>query len=133
MLRFNPTTPIKFYVKESTYIPGQGASTTWALITTNGNSVFYCSWQGTFGDRQTAAQAIGVNESATIRTFYNPTIYEKLRSAQVVIIKNADSTAIVDGVPDKNNPNTYILWGGVDNVSQENQYLEFKVRRYEGK
>jgi hypothetical protein len=50
---------------------------------------------------------------------------------QVVIIKNADSTAIVDDVPDKNNPNVYELWGGVDNVKEENQYMEFRVRRYE--
>jgi len=133
MLRFNPTTPVQFYVKTSTYVAGKGNEITWTLITTNGNSVFYCSWQSTFGDRQTAAQAIGVSESATVRTFYNPTIYEKLQSSQVVIIKNADSTAIVNGVPNKNNPNTYQLWGGVDNVSQENQFLEFPVRRYEDK
>jgi len=49
-----------------------------------------------------------------------------------VIVKNADSTAIVGGVPDKNNPNVYELWGGVDNVKEERQFMEFKVRRYEG-
>jgi hypothetical protein len=76
--------------------------------------------------------SLGVNDSATIRTFYNPAVYGKLRTEQVVVIKNADATAIVDGIPDKNNANVYELWGGVDNVREENRFLEFRVRRYEG-
>ncbi len=133
MLRFNPNTPIQFYCKESIYIAGEGNTVAWTPIATAGNGVFYCSWQGSFGERQTAAQAMGVRDSATVRTFYNPTVYEKLRTVQVIIIKNADGTAIVEGMPNKNNPNVYELWGGVDNVSEENQFIEFQVRRYEGK
>ncbi len=133
MLRFNPNTSIQFYEKTSAYVVGEGNTIAWTPIATDGNGVFYCRWQGSFGDRQTAAQAMGVSESATVRTFYNPTICEKLRTVQVIIIKNADSTAIVEGVPNKNNPNVYELWGGVDNVSEENQFMEFQVRRYEGK
>ena len=143
MLRFNPTTPVKFYAKDSAYVSGQGASNTWVLIesitkaateTTLAEkvSVFYCEWKGTFGDRAISAQALGVKDSATIRTFYNPTVYEKLKRVQVVVIKNADTTAIIGGIPDKNNPNVYELWGGVDNVLEENQCMEFRVRRYEG-
>ncbi|MDK9712315.1 hypothetical protein [Acidaminobacter sp.] len=79
-----------------------------------------------------SAQALGVNDSASIRMTYNPEVYNKLRTTRVVVIKNADATAIVAGVPDKNNPNVYELWGGVDNVKEANQFLEFKVRRYEG-
>jgi hypothetical protein len=63
---------------------------------------------------------------------YTPNLYGKLRTEQVVVIKNADSTAIKDGVPDKNNANVYELWGGVDNVLEKNQFMEFRVRRYEG-
>jgi len=127
-MKFNPTTPILFYAKESAYVPGQGNTVSWV----NKGSLF-CEWRGAFGDRATAAQALGVNDSATIRTFYHPTIYAALKSSQTVVIKNGDTTAIVSGVPDKNNPNCYELWGSVDNVAEENQYMEFKVRRYEGK
>ena len=131
-LRFNPTTPIQFYAKESKYEPGQGMIETWNLIKSGEYNTFYCDWQGTYGDRAISAEALGVRDSATIRIFYNPIIYEKLRTVRVVVIKNADSTAIVDGEPDKNNPNVYELWGGVDNVREENQFMEFRVRRYEG-
>lgn len=131
-MKFNPTTPVNFYAKDTNYISGQGQSAAWSLISSGTYSTFYCEWQGSFGDRAMSAQALGINDSATVRTFYNPTVYAKLRTTQVVVIKNADATAIVNGVPDKNNPNVYELWGGVDNVKEENQYMEFRVRRYEG-
>ena len=130
MLKFNPTVPLLFYFKSSTYVPGTGQTVTWTKIITNAQ---YAEWIGGYGDRAVAAQAIGVSDMATVRTFYHPTIIAKLRTAQVVVIKNADTTAIVAGVPDKNNPNCYELWGGVDNVGEENQFMEFRVRRYEGK
>ena len=133
MLKFNPNTPVRFYAKKSgTYVSGQGATSTWELVESGTYNTFYCEWTGTFGDRAISAEALGVKDSATIRTFYNPDVYAKLRSVSVVVVKNADPTAIVDGVPDKKNPNVYELWGGVDNVKEENQYMEFRVRRYEG-
>lgn len=128
MIKFNPTTPVRFYAKESGYKPGEGATTGW-----NDIGKLFCEWKGAFGDRVTAAQALGVNDSATVRTFYHPEIYKKLRTAQVVIIKNNDLSAIKNGIPDKNNPNVYELWSGVDNIQEGNQFMEFKVRRYEGK
>ncbi len=142
-MKFNPTTPIKFYAKTSEYVPGQGDTITWILIESiikpeegeipaEKASVFYCEWQGSYGERALSAEALGVKDSATVRTFYNPDIYSKLKTVQVVVIKNADSTAIKSGVPDKNNANVYELWGGVDNVREENQFIEFRVRRYEG-
>lgn len=54
-------------------------------------------------------EALGVKDSATIRTFYHPGIHAKLKSVQVIVVKNADATAIVDGIPNKNNPNIYEL------------------------
>ncbi len=133
-MKFNPTTPVKFYAKkEGTYVAGQGATSTWELVASGTYNTFYCEWTGTYGDRAISAEALGVKDSATVRTFYNPDVYEKLKREQVVVIKNTDSTAIVGGVPDKKNHNVYELWGGVDNVKEENQYLEFRVRRYEGK
>ena len=131
MIKFNPTTPIKFYTKETIYVPGQGNTTTWQLLVSNGYSHFYCEWRGSFGDRALSAEALGIKDSATIRTFYNPSIYNKLRTTHVIIAKNG-ADIMKDGVPDKNNSNCYELWGGVDNVLEENRYMEFRVRRYEG-
>ena len=128
-MKFNPNTPIKFYAKVTAYVPGQGNTTTWQEII---NNSLYCEWKGSFGDRALSAEALGVKDSATIRMTFNPTIYDKLRTEKVLIIKHADASAIVGGVPNKNNPNVYELWGGVDNVKEERQFMEFKVRRYEG-
>lgn len=131
-LRFNPITPIKFYTKETIYVPGKGNITTWEELVCDNYSVFYCEWRGSFGERALSAEAIGIKDSATVRTFYNPVIYEKIRRVQTIVVKNADNSAFIDGEPDKNNPNLYELWGGVDNVKGENQFMEFRVRRYEG-
>ena len=100
MIKFNPTTPIKFYVKESAYTKGEGASAEWHPITTN-TDTFYSEWRGTFGDRLTVAQAIGVSDSATIRTFYNPAIYDALQTKQVLIIKKCRLDSYKNGTLDK--------------------------------
>jgi len=130
MLKFNPTTPVTFWKKTSSYTAGQGQSTTWTQILT---SPLFGEWRGGFGDRAIAAQAVGVSDMATCRTFYHPTLYAAMNQSQIIVVKNADSAAFTAGVPDRNNPNVYELWGGVDNVEQANQCLEFRVRRYEGK
>ncbi|MDD3040779.1 hypothetical protein [Bacteroides sp.] len=131
-MKFNPITPMQFYSKKDTYIPGQGQSVTWELLTSGVYTMFYGEWRGSFGERAISAQALGVKDSATVRIFYNPVLYEKLKTTQVLIIKNADASAVINGVPSKNNSNVYELWGGVDNMMEENQYMEFRVRRYEG-
>ena len=131
-MKFNPTTPLKFYAKSTNYVAGQGQTASWELIESGDYSTFYVEWIGAYGERATAAEALGVKDSATIRTFYIPALYAKLRSVQVLAVKNADATAIVNGTPDHSNPNLYEVWGGVDNVREENQYMEFRVRRYEG-
>ena len=131
-LKFNPSTPIKFYTKETTYVAGQGNTTTWQELNSDGYKVFYGEWRTTHGDRALTAETLGVKDSATIRTFYNPNIYNKITRVQTIVIKNLDKTAMVNGQPDKNNPNCYELWGGVDNVLEENKSMEFRVRRYEG-
>jgi hypothetical protein len=127
MLKFNPTTPIVFYASVSEYETGVGQTETWKKIGT-----LYGEWRGSFGDRRLNAQALGVSDSATVRTFYHPEIYMKMKTSRTIAIKNADSSAIKDGEPDKLNPNCYEVWGGVDNVLEANQYMEFAVRRYEG-
>jgi len=151
VLKFNPTTPIVFYVSVSEYVPGVGQTETWQEIGT-----LYGEWRGSFGDRRLNAQALGVSDSATVRTFFHPEIYSKMKTNRTVVIKNADATAFkydepldagepttgedepldagepTTGEPDKLNPNCYEVWGGVDNVLEANQYMEFSVRRYEG-
>lgn len=131
MIKLNATTPLMFYVFESVYVPGEGYTTVWNKYTSGEYEIFWADWKGGFGDRAIAAQAQGVGDMATIRTFYNPTLYEKLRTKRVIVIKNADATAIKDNIPDKNNPNCYELWGGVDNISEANQLVEFRVKRVE--
>lgn len=131
MIKLNATTPLMFYVFDSVYVPGEGYTTAWKKFVSGGYETFWADWKGSFGDRAIAAQAQGVGDMATIRTFYNPTLYEKLRTKRVVVIKNADETAIKDGIPDKNNPNCYELWGGVDNIGEVNQLMEFRVKRVE--
>jgi hypothetical protein len=132
MLRFNPNTPLKFYYKGTTYTPGQGNVTSWVKIASGDIDTFYCQWKGAYGDAVITADNMGVKDWGTVKTFYNPDIYEKLKTVSVVVIKNADASAFVDGEINKNNMNVYELWGGVDNVLEQNQYMEFKVRRYEG-
>lgn len=129
-MKLNPTTPLLFYAKSGAYVPGEGQTSAWVKIVPD---VLYAEWKGGFGDRALSAQAMGVSDMATVRTFYHPTIYAAMKAKQVVVLKNADLTAIVGGVPDKDNPNCYELWGGVDNVEESNQFMEFKVRRYEPK
>ena len=131
-LKFNPSTPVKFYIKVTEYIPGQGNTTTWQELDSDGYKVFYGEWRTTYGDRALTAESLGVKESATFRTFYNPNIINKITREHTLIVKNLDDKAFIDGDPDKNNPNLFELWGGVDNVLEENQYMEFRIRRYEG-
>lgn len=132
MLRFNPNTPLNFYYKGTTYTQGQGNVTAWVKITSGDFDTFYCEWKGGYGDAVITANSMGIKDWGTVRTFFNPFIYEKLKTVSVVVVKNADSTAFVEGEINKNNMNVYELWGGVDDVLEQNQYMEFKVRRYEG-
>lgn len=131
-LKFNPSTPIQIFTKETSYVPGQGNTTTWQELDSDGYKVFYCEWRTMYGDRALTAETLGVKNSATIRTFYNPHIYNKINKEQAIIVKNLDDTAFINGEPNKNNPNLFEVWGGVDNVLEENKFMEFRVRRYEG-
>ena len=128
-MKFNPTTMLRFYTHTTTYTPGSGSSTIWGVV---GDALFG-EWRGGFGERAIAAEAQGVSDMATIRTFYHPDIYSALKTKRVLIVKNADATAVIAGVPNANNVNLYELWGGVDNVENRDQFMEFKVRRYEPK
>ncbi len=133
-MRMSYTTPIKFaYSEESN--ERDGLSRTIIEVTSqfgeNEINVFWCEWRGEHGTQVYMSQSASVNDTATVRMPFNPSIYKALKEKTVYIGKNAVPIDISeDGLPDEENPNIYILWGGVDNVLENNQILEFKVRRY---
>ena len=130
------TTAVSFWEKVSTYTAGQGNTTTWTLYTEGSMSVFPCEWRGKLGsgrhgNETFAADAEGFIDHAAIRMSFIPGLYDKLRTGGVVIVKGADGSAITDGEPNPGSPNVYEAFGGIDNIYEENQYMEFNVRRYE--
>lgn len=130
------TTAVSFWEKVSTYTAGQGNTTTWTLFTEGSMSVFPCEWRGKLGsgrhgNETFAADAEGFIDHASIRMPFIPGLYDKLRTGGVVIVKGADGSAITDGEPNPGSPNVYEAFGGIDNIYEENQYMEFNVRRYE--
>lgn len=140
------TTAAAFYEKKNSYTKGQGTAITWTPYAEDTMTVFPCEWRGTHGNAQMTAQAAGVLDSATIRMPYIPGLYGKLRTAEMVVIKSADPTAVSEItvqpqnqnqtatkviVINEQNPNVYTVWGGVDNMQEECQYMEFTVKRYE--
>lgn len=125
------TTPVQFWYKTSVYVPGEGETITWTQFLSDTLDTFWCEWRGTYGDQRFSAQAQGVSDSARVRMAFIPALYEKLRTVGCLVVKNADASAIVSGEPVISNPNVYQLWGGVDNVQEQNQWMEFLIKRYE--
>lgn len=137
-IRARFTTGISFWEKVSTYETGKGNTTTWTLYTEGAMSVFPCEWRGKIlaGKNQNETfdgNAEGSLERATIRMPYVPNLYEKLRSGAMVAVKAADGTAVVDGEPNLMSASVYEVFGTVDNILEENQYMEFQLARYEVK
>ena len=135
-IRARWTTAISFWEKVSTYTSGEGNSTNWVLYAEGAMSVFPCEWRGNWiagrnRNETFLADAEGVSERVKVRMPFIPRLYEKLRSKSVVAVKGADSTAIVNGEPDPGNLNVYEVFSGVDNIYEENQYMEFYLTRYE--
>lgn len=135
-IRARFTTAVSFWEKVTSYTPGQGNTTTWTLHTEGTMSVFPCEWRGKFGygrrgNETYEADAEGVIDRASVRMPFIPGLYDKLRTGAVIVIKGADESGLVDGEPDPGNPNVYETYGGIDNILEENQYMEFLVHRYE--
>ena len=130
------TTAVSFWSKVSTYTPGQGNTTSWELYTEGAMSVFPCEWRSKFGygkrgNETYDADAEGVVDRAQIRMPFIPGLYDKLRTGTVVVLKGDDQSGLVDGEPDPGNPNVYEAYGGIDDIYEERQYMEFHVHRYE--
>ena len=135
-IRARFTTPVSFWEKTSTYVLGEGNSTDWKQYTEGSMCVFPCEWRGKFGYGKIGnatydADAEGTLDRATIRMPFIPGLYDKLRTGSVVVIKGTDPSSILSGEPNPENPNVYEVYGGVDNIYQENQYMEFHAKRYE--
>lgn len=132
--RFN--TAVSFWIKESVYELGGGNTTNWSLYTEGAMSVFPCEWRGKFGygkrgNETYDADAEGVIDRATIRMPFIPELYNKLRTVSVVIVKGGSHGGLCHGEPNPGDPDTYEAYGGVDNIYEENQYMEFHAHRYE--
>ena len=130
------TTAVSFWEKVSTYEPGKGNSTTWTLFTEGTMSVFPCEWRGKFGYGRRGneiyeADAEGVIDRAVVRMPYIPALYEKLRSGAMIVVKGGNEAALLNGEPNPGSPDVYETYGGIDNIYEENQYVEFLVHRYE--
>ena len=130
------TTAISFWEKVSTYTVGEGNTTTWVLYTEGAMSVFPCEWRNKFiaGRNRNEVynvDAEGVLERISVRMPFIPRLYEKLRSGTIAVVKGADGKAILDGEPNPESLNVYQVFGSVDNILEENQYMEFYLTRYE--
>lgn len=130
------TTAVSFWEKVSSYIPGQGNTSTWTLYTEGAMSVFPCEWRSKFGygrrgNETFDADAEGVIDRAAVRMPFIPGLYNKLRTGAMVVIKGTESSSLIDGEPNPADPNVYETYGGIDNIYEENQYIEFPVHRYE--
>ncbi|MHC1772950.1 MAG: hypothetical protein AB9907_14715 [Flexilinea sp.] len=135
-LRAKFTTAVSFYEQTTTYTSGQGVEKAWTRYESELSDdskifVFFCEWIGTYGEMKIAAQAQGVSDSARVKMPYIPELYNKLRTQKIVIAKHADDDVLSDGEIDASNVNAYRVWGGVDNIREENQHMEFNVMRYE--
>ena len=129
-------TAVSFWEKTSTYEAGKGNTTTWTLFTEGTMSVFPCEWRGKFGygrrgNETYDGEAEGVVDRAKVRMPYIPALYEKMRTGTMIVIKGTASSALIDGEPNPGSPDVYETYGGIDNIYEENQYLEFLVHRYE--
>ena len=131
-------TPVYFYTVKVTHSTGQiGGSKIWSrfqsVIGEKVIDTFWADWRGSFGNQGLQAMSIGVTDLCTLRMNWHPEIYELLRTLDVIIIKNANANAIKDGVPIRNHPDVYSVYGGIDDIRGFHSIMEFKVRRFEAK
>ena len=122
-------TPIWFYKKTTTYVSGAGATETWTQIYSD---PLLCDWTSAYGERAVQASAAGVNDSATVKTYFDPTVYSAMKTQRVIVVRDSTASALSGGIPDANNPNVYELWGVPENVKEQNRDMYFRVRRFEG-
>ena len=129
-------TPISFWEKTTTYKAGEGNTTTWTLYTEGTMSVFPCEWRGKIlaGKNQNEVflgDAEGALERAVIRMPFIPALFDKLRSGAMVAVRGTIPEGQTE--PNLTSQNVYEVFGTVDNILEECQYMEFQIARYEAK
>ena len=130
------TTAVSFWQKNSTYEPGKGNTTTWTLYSEGTMSVFPCEWRGKIlaGKNQNEVflgDAEGALERAVIRMPFIPALFDKLRSGAMVAVRGTIPEGETE--PNLTSQNVYEVFGTVDNILEECQYMEFQIARYEAK
>ena len=130
------TTAVSFWEKVTAYVPGQGNNTSWTLYTEGTMSVFPCEWRNKIlaGKNQNETfdgNAEGALERATVRMPFIPALYEKLRSGAMIAVKGGNTES--DSEPNLTSANAYEVFGTVDNLLEECQYMELQLARYEAK
>ena len=135
-IRARFVTPISFWEKATSYVAGQGNTTAWSLYSEGEMTVFPCEWRGKIlaGKNQNEVfdgDAEGALERAVIRMPYIPALYDKLRSGAMLAVRGFLPEGQTE--PNLTSQNVYEVFGTVDNILEENQYMEFQLARYEAK
>ena len=135
-IRARFTKAVSFWEKVTAYVPGQGNSTSWTLYTEGTMTVFPCEWRNKILAGKNQNETFDGNaerslERVTVRMPFIPALYEKLRSGAMIAIKGGNTET--DTEPDLTSANTYEVFGTVDNLLEECQYMEFQLARYEAK
>lgn len=135
-IRARFVTPISFWEKATSYVAGQGNTTTWTLYSEGEMTVFPCEWRGKIlaGKNQNEVfdgDAEGALERAVIRMPFIPALYDKLRSGAMIAVRGFLPEGETE--PNLTSQNVYEVFGTVDNILEENQYMEFQLARYEAK
>lgn len=123
-------TLVKFGVPVTEYIEGEGAKTSWKLLTVkvgtapNGEPIttdcFYCEWLNAFGATAIQRQAEGTIRPARVRMKFVQCVYAALLNGGVRVY--------LHGKQDEQN--TFTLSSAPDNYVNGNKLLEFNVKQY---
>jgi hypothetical protein len=126
-------TPIKIAAQSSTYAAGKGATAVFETLKAKVGSnpdgtpvytdIFYCEWLNFFGTQAIAMQQDNVLMPGRIRMTFVQSVYDALTTKAVRIYKYGREDAA----------HTFILTAAADNYLEQNQMLEFNVKRYEDK
>ena len=138
VIKMHCNTAVHFFFRQRAYVPGQvGTADTWmkfsSLVGETEIDVFWVDWRGSYGTQQVQAMSLGVYDLCTLRMDYHPQLYDLLRTKEALVIKNASADAVDQGIPVRNHPDVYTLWGAVDDIRSMRRIMEFKVRRFESK
>lgn len=125
-MKFQQKTAVKFYSYENSE-DGRRPRLISSHFGNVSQSVFYCDWIGSYGNRVEADEAVGVSDTATVRMMFNPAVYHAFCS-DVIIAKNANNIINTDGNIDYENPAVYVRYGSINLLWNDN-LMEFRVRR----